>query len=266
MTMESVRRVALVATTRTGSTWLGALLDSHPEIRFRGEIFNLEHATAAAVLDPEAYLDEALSAAGPHRLVGFKLLYHQARLDYLNGFLLEMDEGRPSRVDWRTLFPARPVTEVQAPALARPWARIRDDGTRIIHLRRRNLLRRYVSHEILMAASRARWKAAPETRHARVRLAPDRVVESFAQATAAADEVDRFFSRSAVLAVFYEELAAAPAAEWARILDFLGVRRAPLGAAARERRAPSLREKIENYDRVERSLAGTPWEAFLAEP
>jgi hypothetical protein len=69
MTMESVRRVALVATTRTGSTWLGALLDSHPEIRFRGEIFNLEHATAAAVLDPEAYLDEALSAAGPR--VGF---------------------------------------------------------------------------------------------------------------------------------------------------------------------------------------------------
>lgn len=35
--MESARRVAVVATTRTGSTWPDAPLDSHPGDHFHGE-------------------------------------------------------------------------------------------------------------------------------------------------------------------------------------------------------------------------------------
>jgi LPS sulfotransferase NodH len=261
--MEPLRRVAIVATTRTGSTWLGSLLDSHPEIRMEGEIFNLEHAAPSAVLDPGAYLNEALAGAGPHRVVGFKILYHQARLDYLNSFLAEMDQGRPSQVDWRAHFPVRPVTAKQVPELARAWDRIRDGGTRIIHLRRRNLLRRYLSHETLMAVSRARWTGLPTSQLPRLRLAPARLIESFEEVAASAAEIDSHFRESPRLVVFYEELTANLAAQSARILGFLEVRRLRLtGTAPRHPRRP-LRETIENYDEVERALAGTPWEAFL---
>jgi LPS sulfotransferase NodH len=261
--MESVRRAAVVATTRTGSTWFGSLLDSHPEIRFHGEIFNLERAAISAVLAPGAYLNEVLAGAGPQRVLAFKLLYHQARLAYLNGFLLEMEQGRPSQVDWRALFPVRPVMEKQVPELARAWDLIRDCGTRIIHLRRRNLLRRCVSHEILMATSRARWKGVPVAPLARVRLPADRLIESFEEMVASAAEVDRFFTGNPRLVVYYEDLTADLATQCARALDFLAVRSWPLTCATRGRHRRTLRDTIENYDQVERALAGTPWEVFL---
>jgi len=261
--MEFAERTTLVASTRTGSTWLTSLLDSHPEIRFHGELFNLEQAPLSALYDPRAYLNDRLAGGGSHRVVGFKLLYHQARLSYLNEFLSEMEQGRKAAVDWRTVFPARPVTEEHVPALAATWEVIRIGGGRIIHLRRRNLLRQRLSHEIMMAESRAHWSSVPTVHPVRIRLATDRLIESFAEATAAAIEMDRFFAGSSKLTVFYEDLSADFAVQCHTILHFLGVRIAPLVSPKRKSKRRVLCETIENYGEVERALAGTPWEQFL---
>ena len=261
--MEFAERTTLVASTRTGSTWLSSLLDSHPEIRFHGELFNLERAPVAALHDPRAYLNDRLAGGGSHRVVGFKLLYHQARLSYLNEFLFEMEQGRKSEVDWRTIFPARPVTREHVPALAKTWELIRSGGGRIIHLRRRNLLRQRLSHEMMMAESRARWSSEPAAGPMRIRLATDRLIQSFAEATAAAVEIDCFFAGNQKLTVFYEDLTADVAAQCGTILRFLGVRIASLVSAKKKSERRALCETIENFGEVEHALAGTPWEQFL---
>ena len=261
----AARRAVVVASTRTGSTWLSSLLDSHPEIRFHGELFNLAHAPVEAVLDPGAYLDRCLGDGGVHRVVGFKLLDHQARVEYLNDFLGEMDEGRPSDVDWRRLFPKRPVAENDAPAMAATWALLRRSGGRIVHLRRRNLLRREISQEIMMAESRTRWRGASPSGRPRVRLAAEGLAVAFASQIASSEEVDRFFAGGAKLNVFYEDLVRDLAVETARILDFLGVRIMPLGL---DRPTPidrGLRDAVDNYAEVEKALKGTLWERFLDE-
>src|SRR4051812_16902643 len=118
-------RAVLVASTRTGSSWLASLLDSHPAIRFHGELMNLEHAPLEALRDPLAYLEDQLTMPPGVAVAGFKLLQHQARVAYLDDFLAELDQGRPSRVDWRRYFPVRPVPAAMVPALPALWDALR---------------------------------------------------------------------------------------------------------------------------------------------
>lgn len=260
-------RVALVASARTGSSWLASLLDSHPAIRFHGELFNLERAPARALHDPLIYLDEQLVADDRVAVVGFKLLQHQARAAYVDDFLTELDQGRPSAVDWRAHFPARPVTADMLPALPTLWEALRDRRRfAVIHLQRRNLLRQRLSHERLMADSQARWRDAPADAGGAVRLDAPRLVAHLERHARAVDALRASLAGGRVLEVAYEDLVAAPEEQQARILRFLDVPPAPLRSAERRRATRPLRETLANYDEVARALADTRWAALLDAP
>jgi hypothetical protein len=241
-----------------------SILDAHPEVRFHGELFNLEHAPRAALCDPAAYLRRRLAATGSHRIVGCKMLYHHAQPDYVRDFLAEMAEGRPAAVDWRAVFAGRALTG-DVPALAGAWDALRAGGrTRIIHLRRRNLLRQHVSHARLMGASHREWRheeGAPEP--PRVVIAIEPMLRSFAETTHRSAAIARFFAGNPTLEVFYEDLCADTAAQIARLLDFLGVARLPLPAPPPAVAPGALRLAIANYDAVAAALADTPWASFL---
>ena len=262
--MGTTPRAAIVASARSGSTWLVSLLDSHPAIRFEGELFNLEHAPRAAISDPAGYLAAHLERPGQHRIAGCKILYHQGRLAYLNDFLAEMGSGRTASVDWRSVFPNRPVTLDQVPALPRAWEAIRDQGrTRIIHLRRRNLLRQHLSHQMLMKASRAGWQARAPARPRRMIVSTDRMLASFGDTVRAGGEVACFFAGNPTLDVFYEDLSDDPRGHCERILGFLAVRRMPLRFDQRPRARPRLRQVIENYDEVAAALGREGYAEFI---
>jgi len=253
----------VVASARSGSGWLLTLLNAHPQLRFHGELFNLEHAPRAALHDPRGYLQAQLTADRRVRVVGFKLLYHHARLAYLNDFLREMDGGRQAAVDWRCEFPRRPVRRAAAPRLAATWSMLRQGGeTRIIHLRRRNLLRQALSHARLMAASRAQWAGRAPRPESPVELDARRLVQRFERHGRAAQRIDAFFRASPRLDLTYEALVADVEGECARLFAFLGVAPRPSAAPAAPRDT-DLRRAIANYAAVARALAGTRWEALL---
>jgi len=262
--MRTTPRAAIVASARSGSTWLVSLLDSHPAIRFEGELFNLEHASRAAVSDPVGYLAARLDRPGRHRIVGYKILYHQGSLAYLNDFLAEMANGRTASVDWRSVFPKRPVTPDQVPAVPRIWEAIRDQGrTRIIHLRRRNLLRQHLSHQMLMEASKAAWQGRAPARPRRTIVSTDRMLASFGDTLRAGGEVACFFAGNPTLDVFYEDLSEDPRGQCERILGFLDVRRMPLRFDQRPSARPPLRQVIENYDEVVAALDRAGYAEFI---
>jgi LPS sulfotransferase NodH len=259
-------RVALIASARSGSSWLASLLASHPAVRFHGELFNLEHAPLHALQDPFAYLDERLGDDAGVARVGFRLLQHQARPSYLDDFLAELDQGRRSCVDWRRHFPRRPVTAEMLPALPALWQAL-CDGRRyaVIHLQRRNLLRQHLSHQRLMAESRARWCGSPAVSNGGVTLAAERLVERFEQHSRAVDALRAFFAEARPLEVAYEDLLDDPAGEQARILRFLDLPPAPLRSTVQRPAPRPLREAVINYGAVARALAGTRWAALLDE-
>ncbi len=260
-------RAVIVASTRTGSSWLASLLDSHPDIGFHGELFNLERASVRALADPAGYLDELLQEATGCRLVGFKLLYHQARLEYLNDFLSELDEGRSALVDWRLHFPQRPVTVAMAPSIADLWEMLRDARRyRILHLRRRNILRQLVSHELLLRTSRDRWQGRPLALDRPIRLDPQSLVERLQRHAQDVADIASFLGPNGALEVYYEDLASDFDRQCSNILRFLQVRPLLLYSSTRRNESRSLRETIDNYSEVEGVLAPTRWAPLLEEP
>lgn len=255
-------RAVLVASARTGSSWLVSLLDSHPAIRFHGELFNLEQAPLRALRDPLGYLATRLSPAPGVAVVGFKLLQHQSRVEYLNDFLRELDQGRASEVDWRRHFPSRPVGGASVPAMPALWEALRGGGWRVIHLQRRNLLRQRISHARLMARSRARWGGG-SSGAAPVLLPAADLTRAFDRHAAAVTAVRAFFADVPVLEMAYEDLVAAPDHQQRQLLRFLQVPLAPLRSALPRPAPRPLRDELANYDEVARALGGTPWAALL---
>lgn len=121
-------RFLIVAAGRTGSTRLRLLLDSHSQAKCHGELFGENLTTLAEIntslyrqiveereLNPAKFLIDRVLATKGHKAVGFKILYHQLT-DQWDGLL---------------------------------DAIVADPTIRIVHLIRRNGLKRFLSEFVV---------------------------------------------------------------------------------------------------------------------
>jgi len=245
MTGAQGRPFIILGEARTGSMLLRDLLGSHPLIFAGGEPFQdqyddgdqKQHAIAtlpdgAALLDllaqhPLRFLERflALADAG-ERALGFKLFYSQ--LDRL--------------------------PEVRELLVAR-------GDLQVIHLRRRNALRRYLS--LQRAVRSGIWfelARLPKPPPQPIRLDPAHCREVLEQTLRQERVYDRLFARHHRLELSYEELAAAPFAAAARTIAFLGLPPCPrFELKLRKSATDRLREAIANYDELKAALPD--WQA-----
>ena len=147
---------------------------------------------------------------------------------------------------------------------------LKTSGIKVVHLRRRNILRRYVSLQIALhndVWARGRRRAAPPIDDRAVTIDVDDFIESSTVAAERRTDLERALADAgvAVLDVWYEELSARLDPELRRIASFLG-----LGEPVREsepvlmRQNPEpLRLLVRNYAEVERRLARTSMREFL---
>ncbi len=136
-------------------------------------------------------------------------------------------------------------------------------GLRVIHLRRRNLLRALLSRTI--AASTGVWGIASREQRSplRVRLEPAGCLEYFEAVSRQWQEYERIFPPGALLDVSYESLAAAFGEEIERIQRFLEVEKTDLPRLTLQQEVRPLPEAIENYTELESALSGTSWSVFF---
>jgi LPS sulfotransferase NodH len=203
-------RFVVVATARTGTNLLLGMLNDHPGCYGGGELFNvdalagetipwreMEAADRPALLalrrrDPVAFWREisGMAAARGFSRIGFKLLYsqgfsHRALLDHL-------------------------AAEKKLP---------------VIHLKRRNLLRRLVSER--QAYATGKWAATPAQGPAAarpaVRLDMAEMIASIRTTEEHQEIYDNLFAGHPVLNLVYEDLAARPQHVAARAAAFLGL-------------------------------------------
>jgi hypothetical protein len=258
---------------------LAQALNSSPEITCFREVFNFlqnfvqfevkgydnyrAEDLSLRTQDPIRFLEERIFCPYPEdvRAVGFKLHYGQ-----LLGF-----EGLAER-----------LTE--------------DREIHVLHLRRRNLLRMFVSLKLAeatgvfledtrpkattvnpLAAARHPLKAASRLRR---RLRPPRATGKAARArvTVKADELFEFIVKTRMravnheelfrehrnLPVFYEDLLDRRDEVFREAQSFLGVEPGPLTVTLRKQNPEPLRELIENYDELYEAYEDTP-EAALFE-
>lgn len=254
----------LLATQRTGSTWVQEMLNSHPGVKVYNEFFlrgakgtpqwkpnDIEFANAfleERARPPKAvtrrywtvkFLDRIFDQPTV-RVVGFKLMYDQALYS----------------------------PEVLLYAAVRRIA--------VIHLVRRNLLDVVVSSKLAEASGIyhiATDDRAPLYREAaaltdlKIRLDPAEVIRTLTWLAREVRMVRAWLrmTRTPTCEVEYEELVAAPML-FGGILTFLGLEHgaaSDLRSALQRRNTLPRAEVIENFAEIERSLSGTQFESFL---
>jgi LPS sulfotransferase NodH len=134
----------------------------------------------------------------------------------------------------------------------------------VLHLRRENLLRQFVSGRIAKSTGTYHVRAGDDPERARVAVDPADAVAYMAAMRAREDAYAERFRASDVLAVCYEQLAADPDAELGRIQRWLGVEPRALQPATRRQHDTALPDLVTNYPALVDALAGTAWEPFLA--
>jgi hypothetical protein len=239
-------RFCIVTTGRTGSTRLRLLLDSHPRILCHGELFGENLTTLAAAesemhrllvaeraADPAAFLTRRAFAAADAGAVGFKILYGQ---------LLTR---------WPGLLEA-----------------LRSDrDVRIIHLVRRNGIKRFLSEYFVGTVTHRHLCRQDETPPA---VAP--VTIPVATLLADLEQVGRhvalirdLFRDHPCHEVAYEDSLDDNGPAMQGVQAFLGVPPAPLSVPIRKILPDDPRRLIANFDEVAAAVRGTPFEPMLTD-
>jgi LPS sulfotransferase NodH len=208
-TTEPELRFVIVATERTGTNLLVSLLNQYEKCFCGNELFNPvtirrdiipwhdieepEHARLIALrrVDSVKFWDElcVISLSRGIRVVGFKLMYHHALKE---ASLLEH--------------------------------LLTDRSIRIIHLTRRNLLRRLVSEKQARTTDQWAVKFGANVDPApRVEVTMHDLVGSIRSTEARQAEFDSMFSDHRVLRLIYEDLAEKPQRVAERAAEFLGL-------------------------------------------
>jgi hypothetical protein len=272
-------RFVILSGARTGSHMLAQALNTSPKITCFREVFNFLQAfvqfevggydnfsardLSLRTRDPIRFLEERIFCRQPKevRAVGFKLHYGQ-----LIGF-----EGLPER-----------LTE--------------DSEIRVLHLRRRNLLRMLVSLKLaettgvfledtrrkntladllkatrypLKAASRLQRrlqtaKAAGKAPRPRVTISTEELFNFMVRTRIRAANHEDLFREHPRHTVFYEDLVDRREEVFREVQSFLGIEPGPLTVTLRRQNPEPLRELIENYDELYEAYKKTPEAALFA--
>jgi hypothetical protein len=219
----------IVGIGRSGSTHLGHLLDSHPDIRCYGELFTPGHAhfDVAGTSEHHAYLDGMVADAGT-RVVGFRHM-------------------------WPGLYAYPQTLDL-----------FRDPTIRIIRLKRWNLLALHLS-TLFVESSGVGSSTQGTYKVDRVRVDLDRCFADLQNCHFVDLVLDELSRDRAVAHVTYEHLVDPAHNEQllVQLQQFLGVEAKVLTSPHEQMRRRPLADSIENWDEVQAALRPTPWEHFL---
>jgi LPS sulfotransferase NodH len=234
---------------RTGSSFLQSMLNSHRQIVTFGEIYQRFDAICwdyrgyrrdlpksrlfAFQNDPIGFLETHVFSKFPRHIaaVGFKLFYTHAR--------------HPQQ---KTL-----------------WSYLRDhQDIKIIHIKRRNVLRTYLSLET--AKKMHKWRDVTGTavkEQTSIALDYEGCLAKFIDTKKQELKYDLFFDDHEKIEIFYEELAPGYQREMRHIQQFLGVEHQDVSPATHKQARLPLSDAILNYDELKARFRGTSWEVFF---
>jgi LPS sulfotransferase NodH len=243
----------ITCAARTGSTMLVHLLRSHPEICSHGEVFS------------------------PAKIAGITGIYEQERRkepDFIDCLSAERDRD-PIKFLYKIALDLQGKKAVcfklKHDELILPeYKALRDEivndrDFRIIHLRRENLLRRYLSHYIANHVTHVtlalNGQGIPEV--PRVELNPRECQKDFETIRRREAEFAELFAQHPGFLISYEEMVAGDAKKIRALLDFMGVSPRELTTTTQKLGRSNLREVIANFEELRTYFAGSPYSRFF---
>jgi LPS sulfotransferase NodH len=208
-----------------------SFLNSHPSIRADGEVLNK--------LNGRHYTEilEKVFSRQPYYIAarGFKIFYYH------------------------------PI-DIESAEL---WHDLREAvDLRVIHLKRRNILRTMISRKI--ALSQEVWRI-PSVRgqHPAGKMAvsftPTELEQGFMETKRWEEEGDEAFQGHPMVSIDYEDLVDSTDATFRKITDLLDVRFVPPKTNLRKQNPERLRDLVTNYDELKSAFAASKWHVFFDE-
>jgi LPS sulfotransferase NodH len=242
---------------RSGSTMLVHLLRSHPDIISHDEVF--------------------ASPGGLGGMTGTYLMKRRAEPDFADRMAAEKDRD-PVKFLYKIVLDLQGKKAVsfklKHDELVRPeyYKVLRDEivndrDFRIIHLRRENLLSRYLSHYIATYVTRVtlavHGQTVPEFHP--VVLDPHKCQEDFETVLRREKEIAELFAQHPGFHITYEEMITPGSEKLQCLLDFMGVPRRELTTTTQKLVCNDLRRVIANFDELCSYFAATPYSKFFFE-
>jgi LPS sulfotransferase NodH len=140
---------------------------------------------------------------------------------------------------------------------------IADPRVRLIHLKRRNKLARYLS--LVRARRNGVWSSNDGKRddQSAVRLDPGGCKAAFERMEAGERFFDEIIRDREKLVIGYEDLTRDPRAGFERAQTYAGLPIEPMQPTLRRQRVVTLSEAIANHEELRREFAGTVWAGFF---
>lgn len=241
-------RFVIISSHRSGSNYLSSLLSSHPNIMSIGEVYN------PSVL----FADPGQPKLHENRLA--KLVRDMAPVWFVKHGIYRTYPSRIQAVGFRYFYlhaqgKFKPVLDY-----------LREEKSiRVIHLKRKNLLRSYWS--LLAAQQTGVWTvpslSARTQPPVRLDLEPDACTAYFTTMERYMSVFDTHFADHDVLEVTYEGLVSRLDREQERLAAFLGIPTRSLSASTKKLNDKPLRSLISNFPALERHFRTTKWHQFF---
>lgn len=241
---------------RTGSSMLANLLQSHPGVICHMEIFAPARAEGFFGTYRKRLLEET----------GYQERLSECRRDHPAAYLYKIALDPQGRRSVGFKFKHE---EFLLPMFAEARQLIvADRDIRIVRLRRRNLLRRYLSWYVVNHVTGRTLAFTEQERpeYRPVRLDPAACLADIEEANRREATVRAMLRGHPGIDLDYEDLVGPdPVAAHERLLRFLGLEVRALRTVFRKLASDDLRASIANFDELARAFAGTPHAAFLEE-
>ena len=242
-------RFIVLGRSRTGSNLLRSLLNAHSKVEAYGEIFrnpsrgamdwdhigNIQQSDQMHRLlinDPVKFIDTRVFRRYPMEIqaVGFKIFYYHAH------------EG-----NWQAIWP---YLQQQT-------------STRVIHMKRQNLLNTHVSRKRAEITDIWVNTTGRAEQSVSVMLDYDECLADFQRTRAWEEEYDARLAGHPKIELLYEELAQNTDREMVRVQKFLGLDYQPVAPTIFKQSQHRLSRVIANYDELKIQFAGSPWADFF---
>jgi LPS sulfotransferase NodH len=238
-------KVVIISSGRSGSNFLVSLLSSHPDIYLYGEVIGesyMRHKSFRRVLarcGPKRYIRNCFKKRFYKQVVGMKILYYQFREYYGRKWNLDNIEA--------VLETIRSDTDIK-----------------IVHLKRRNMLKILASQKIATLTGHYVVRDEQQKQqHRSVELSPEKCESFFEKLSRTREKFDDYFKQHETFEVHYTDLVSNRNSIRQKLLKFLGVKQCPLTMDTIRQSSRSLAERIDNYDALKEDFKNTRWECFF---
>lgn len=277
-----MKNFILLSSERAGSSFLVELLNKHPNIKSYGELFNIDSLPTKQELDkalnnPIAYLQEKLSCSrfSDDMVIGFKMFYTHAQKDQLipdfKPFDKMADGMKKKFIRFRDCLESEGYNlEEIGCKFEELWQYFKDEKNfYIIHLKRKNLLRQYLSFQTAFETNewrRTKDKVIKNKVH-EITIKYDKFAEYIELQKNNMQKYDECFKDHNMVNIFYEDLDKNTLSKVNNILNFLSL---PLFEKIQDVQIikqgnTSLPERISNYSELKKEFANTSSIKFFEE-